>query len=494
MEQAFNPYLPLDVYIPDGEPHVFDGRVYIYGSCDDPTGKVYCPGHYNVWSAPVDNLADWRDEGTSYLRWQDPSNEKDRMQLWAPDVTKGPDGKYYLYYCFSFFPEIGVAVSDRPAGPFRFLGHVKYPDSLGGRPLHEFMPFDPAVLTDEDGKVYLYFGFAPACEKEMTAPKFSEEEIENAPEAQRDIMRVLSTIKFGENAMVVELEQDMMTMRETPHTLIPGGHHSMGTDFEGHAFFEASSIRKINGRYYFVYSSSKSHELCYAISNNPTMGFQFGGTIISNGDVGMHDRKKPVYTLGNNHGGIVQIKDKYYIFYHRQTAGSEYSRQGCAEEIKILPNGSIPQVEITSCGLNGGPLLAQGSYPAAIACHMTCPTTMDHIDYTDPVCQRQTRIVEQHHQQFITDIQNGTRIGYKYFDYQVMNIHEVLIEIAGKFKGKAQLFVQEAGEPIAAAPIVVNSDVWKLVAIPGERLQGKGALFFSFEGEGRLKMRSFAFQ
>ncbi len=75
-----------------------------------------------TWSAPEDNLKDWRYEGVIYRRTQDPSNSDDKMHLWAPDVTKGPDGRYYMYYCFSFYPEIGVAVSDSPAGPFEFMG------------------------------------------------------------------------------------------------------------------------------------------------------------------------------------------------------------------------------------------------------------------------------------------------------------------------------------------------------------------------------------
>ena len=117
MEQVFNPYLPLWEYIPDGEPHVFGDRVYIYGSHDRANGKVYCEQHYQVWSAPVDDLRDWRNEGVSYLRTQDPSNADDTLQLWAPDVTQGPDGRYYLYYCFSFYPEIGVPSIPRSASP-----------------------------------------------------------------------------------------------------------------------------------------------------------------------------------------------------------------------------------------------------------------------------------------------------------------------------------------------------------------------------------------
>ena len=102
MEQIYNPYLPLTEHIPDGEPHVFGDRLYIYGSHDRAGGTSYCEDHYTVWSAPVEDLRDWRCEGTAYLRSQDPSNEDDKLKLWAPDVAQGPDGRYYLYYCFSF--------------------------------------------------------------------------------------------------------------------------------------------------------------------------------------------------------------------------------------------------------------------------------------------------------------------------------------------------------------------------------------------------------
>ena len=493
-EQIYNPYLPLNEYVPDGEPHVFDGRVYIYGSHDAPDAEVYCPGHYVTWSAPVDNLKEWRYEGEIYRRDQDPSNAKDTMQLWAPDVTKGPDGRYYLYYCFSFYPEIGVAVSDSPAGPFAFYGHVKYPDSInGGKTLQEFMPFDPAVLTDEDGRVYLYYGFAPACEKEMKAPKFSEAEIAAFPEKQKEILRVLSKTEFGENGMAVELEQDMITMKAIPQPCIPGGHHTQGTGFEEHGFFEASSIRKIRGKYYFVYSSHKSHELCYAVSDHPMDGYRYGGTVISNGDVGLEGRTEPVYTLGNNHGGIAQVGADFYIFYHRQTAGSEYSRQGCAEKIRIAEDGSIGQVEMTSCGLNGGPLCASGTYPAAIACHMTSSTTMSRIDYNDPVMKQQTRIVEEQNQQYITAVTDQTVIGYKYFDYR--EAAEIGLELRGEFKGEVMLSADEAGKKtVGTQKAEISSQEWKVISICTERQSGILPLYLHFSGKGTLDLKTVIFR
>ena len=95
-KQAFNPYLPSWEYIPDGEPSVFDGRVYVYGSHDQFNGHVFCLGDYMGWSAPVDDLSDWRCEGVIYEKTQDPLNADGHMCLYAPDVTQGPDGRYDL--------------------------------------------------------------------------------------------------------------------------------------------------------------------------------------------------------------------------------------------------------------------------------------------------------------------------------------------------------------------------------------------------------------
>ncbi|MDE7331982.1 MAG: family 43 glycosylhydrolase [Lachnospiraceae bacterium] len=494
MEQVFNPYLPLYEYVADGEPHVFDGRVYVYGSHDAAGAAVYCEGHYVTWSAPVENLRDWRFEGVIYRRDQDPSNRDDKMQLWAPDVTRGPDGRYYLYYCFSFYPEIGVAVSDSPAGPFEFYGHVRYPEQVMQKEglKGDMMPFDPAVLTDNDGRVYLYYGFAPACEKEMLLPEFSEADLEKMPVEERKKIECMMNTKFGENGMAVELEPDMLTMKEIPHVCIPGGHHTQGTGFEGHGFFEASSIRRINDRYYLVYSSHKSHELCYAVSKKPTEGYVYGGTIVSNGDIGYCGRTKPANILGNNHGGIVQAGEEYYIFYHRQTHGTEFSRQGCAEKIQILPDGSIPQTEITSCGLNGGALPASGSYPAAIACHMTCPETLDYIDYQNPSMSAQTRMVQKQNVQFLTDIHDHTVLGYKYFICR--NVSGIALELRGNFKGTVRAATDEEGKKaIAEREIAIAAEEWNVVTFPVSVADGTYAVYLLFNGEGSLDMRTLSF-
>ena len=92
-KQVYNPFLPLNEYIPDGEPHIFDGRVYLYGSHDEEGGYTFCMNDYTAWSAPVDDLSDWRCEGIIYSAKQDPDYEN-RHFMYAPDVVRGNDGRY----------------------------------------------------------------------------------------------------------------------------------------------------------------------------------------------------------------------------------------------------------------------------------------------------------------------------------------------------------------------------------------------------------------
>ena len=95
--QCYNPYLPSWEYIPDAEPKVFGQRLYIYGSHDLFGAKEYCEGDYVCWSTPVDDLSDWRYEGVIFKKQDTPWNKKN-LSYYAPDVVRGTDGRYYLYY------------------------------------------------------------------------------------------------------------------------------------------------------------------------------------------------------------------------------------------------------------------------------------------------------------------------------------------------------------------------------------------------------------
>jgi hypothetical protein len=159
-KQAFNPYLPSWEYIPDGEPHVYGDRVYVYGSHDRFNGYVFCMNDYVCYSAPVDNLADWRYEGVIYKKTDDPLNPEGAACLYAPDVTQGPDGRYYLYYALDKFSRISVAVCDEPAGKYEFVGYVHDAEGrIYGEREGDEHQFDPGVLTEGD-VTYLYTGFA----------------------------------------------------------------------------------------------------------------------------------------------------------------------------------------------------------------------------------------------------------------------------------------------------------------------------------------------
>lgn len=94
------------------------------------------------------------------------------------------------------------------------------------------------------------------------------------------------------------------------------------------------------------------HELCYAYSKSPLEGFQYGGVLNSNVDLGIDTYKpadRPAAFGANNHGSIVEMNGDWYIFYHRHTNGTWFSRQGCAEKLPIREDGLFGQAELTSC-------------------------------------------------------------------------------------------------------------------------------------------------
>lgn len=462
-KQAYNPYLPSWEYIPDGEPYVFGDRVYVYGSHDYFNGYVFCMGDYVCWSAPVDDLGNWRYEGVIYPKTSDPFNPDGHMCLYAPDVTQGPDGRYYLYYVLDKVNVVSVAVCDSPAGRYEFLGYVHYADGtrLGDREGDE-PQFDPGVLTEGD-KTYLYTGFC----------------------GRKDTSR--------HGAMVTVLGSDMLTVIKEPEFVVPGSCYSEGTGFEGHAFFEASSIRRIGDKYCFVYSSEVMHELCYALSDKPTEGFEYGGVIISNCDLGIDTYKPadmPMAYGGNNHGSIIKIEDQWYIFYHRHTNGTNFSRQECAERIEVDEiSGSIKQAEMTSCGLNGGPLEARGEHPAYIVCNLR------RENYTTKYVggDKFAKVVQDgsdgdENVGYLANIQDGTTAGFKYFDCK--SISKISIYTRAYAHGTFEFKTAWDGEVLASIRID-SSNIWEKrsadIALP----DGVNAIYITYRGSGNVHLKSF---
>jgi hypothetical protein len=373
-----NPFLPLWEHIPDGEPYVFEDpdqpgkyRVYLYGSHDNLVTQ-YCGRDQVVWSAPVDNLTQWRYDGIIFSVNKNAKGElftPDSLAdvLFAPDVTlvtaPSPSGKagdgasktYYLYPNDQCGGRNGlIAKSNRPDGPFEVCNwSQENPNETDG-----VLRFDPAVFVDDDGRVYGYWGFERSYAAELDPA-------------------TMATVKPG-----TEIVEDMVS-----------GRYQDGI----FSFFEASSIRKVKDKYVFIYSRftkngeyglpTSNYTLAYAYSDNPLGPWTYGGTIIDGRARDINEQGDTIATAtvdGNTHGSICQINGQWYVFYHRQTGTDEYARQAMVAPIEVkVEEGKGGKVEIsegeyTSEGFSLEGLNPQECHSAGIACWYTGPKTAIH--------------------------------------------------------------------------------------------------------------------
>lgn len=495
-KQAFNPFLPLNEYVPDGEPHVFGDRIYLFGSHDKEGGESFCMLDYVGWSAPTDDLAAWECAGVIYSAKQDPLYDAKKMPyMYAPDVVQGNDGRYYLYYCMSGHAGIGgycnpvsIAVCDTPNGKYEYYGVVQNSD---GTPMMKYVCFDPAVIND-NGTIRLYYGtWHPLDERRS----FFSNHIINRVESNmygRTINEVKKAMKENDGlmgAIHVTLSDDMRTISSEPCRIIPN--RVKGTDFEAHPFFEGSSIRKIGDLYYFVYSSTFNHELCYATSRFPDRNFEFRGVIISNGDIGYKGRKaeERLNHTGTNHGGIECVHGQWYVFYHRLTHHSDYSRRACAEKITIAGDGFIEMVEMTSCGLNKEALKGSGTYPSIICCNLT-NGKMNH--GTNRKKEDLTPCVTNDgDERYIKNISDHTVIGYKYFS--LPDKLDLTVKVRGKGTGVIEVKTDMEGEPIGEISITPKQE-WTEVGCVLHMKAGVYPLYFQYKGNEMAEFLEFTLQ
>lgn len=458
-KQVYNPYLPLWEYIPDGEPRVFNNRLYIYGSHDRFAGKWYCENDYVTWSAPLDDLSDWRYEGVIFRKSQD---AKRSGNLYAPDVIQGLDGKYYLYYSKDDSSVIGVAVSNSPAGPFEYMGEVSYADGrVVGDDENEFFMFDPSVLID-DGKIWLYSG-----------------------SAKRKITSGIKRNMVG--CTVMELQPDMKTVKSAPRVILP---NTNGLLTEG--YFEGPSARKIGNLYYVIYPVKNASGLHYATSIYPDRDFVHRGAIHSTSDIGIngHSITNPAYPTGNSHGGLVEINGKWFIFDHRNTNGTGYSRQGVAEPVEISKDGTIIQVESTSCGLNGGSLRDEGIYPASIACNLWGSKTFGmRVPMNCPMVTQSGVDDDKDAEFYITRISNKSVVGYKYFYFRGGS-YRLKLTIRGG-AGSIQILTDKDGKKYLGEARIMASECWCEVPIEVGIPEGVHEIYISYLGKKSVDLKEF---
>lgn len=421
-----NPILPLWEHIPDGEPRVFGERVYLYGSHDRPMAGDFCDIRLKVWSAPLNDLEHWVCHGDVFHAQADEDHPADvtwcdmmeasRHMMYAPDVVE-KDGKYYLF-TYIFFDKGCVSVADRPEGPFKVLGKYDCPpvDEGDGGVFN-----DPGVLVDDDGRVYVYYGFEASHMNELDPAALNR--------------------------------------------VLPGSlkHHVIddGEDVPAEArFFEASSPRKVGDTYYLIYSPRIGSRLAYATSDSPTGPFTYRGYIVDNGSD---------YPGGNDHGSIMRVGDQWYIFYHRMTNGTCFSRQACVERIEIRPDGTIPPVEMTSLGFSDS-LNPYEPTPAHRACVLRSGGRVKHLNALHTV---------------LDELRDGTVAGYKYFDFgaDFTATHmELLLELRGLGEsGRITVHLDDAANAPIGEGCFTGDDQLLRVKLPC--VTGRHALYFTFHDD-----------
>jgi len=447
---AGNPYLPLWEHLPDGEPRVFEDpdnpgkyRIYIIGS-HDVRANSYCGPDIRAWSAPVEDLSSWRDEGPIFT--YNIENQWDVM--YAPDLVElnRKDGKreYYLYpHSRGRNREAMVAKGDRPDGPFTPINVT----ADGTRTVQgSRMGFDPAVyiqyIADESDpdfgigfRAYGYWGFQAS-----SAGQLDQNTMYSLRPGTQAIDRFIPAVRSGGRRSGTQPSGES-NPTNYPY-LLPG------QDPASFSFFEAASIRKVGNKYVWIYSGSSGPEygiggatatLRYAFGDTPLGPWKSGGVLVDARAVVPNQdgtRLITVYSGHNTHGSLQLINDQYYVFYHRAPRGFGNARQAMVAPVKVVNDdkpvseggkititGYDPYAadqtwiakssqgnvytgaEVTSEGFHIFGLNPYQYYSAGYACYLSNQQSVqDSWDMWD-------------NNMPLANVQNGDIIGYKYFGF-----------------------------------------------------------------------------
>jgi len=314
-------YLVPDDYMADPSVHVFNGRLYIYPSHDwesgiqeNDSGDHFNMKDYHVFSMDDVENGEITDHGmvleVKDIPWAG-------RQLWDCDVAH-KNGRYYMYFPLKDKNDIfriGVAIADKPEGPF-----VPQSDPMRGS-----YSIDPCIF-EENGNYYMYFGGIWGGQLQR----------------YRNNKALENTFYPADNEAAVppriaRLSDDMLQFAEDPRPVVildKDGKPLVHADNE-RRFFEASWMHKYNGRYYFSYSTGDTHFLCYATGDNPYGPFTYQGIILT-----------PVVGWTTHHA-IAQFREKWYLFYHDcvPSGGKTWLRSLKVTELIHLADGSIKMIE-----------------------------------------------------------------------------------------------------------------------------------------------------
>ena len=442
---AQNPYLPLWEHLPDGEPRVFEDpdnpgklRAYIIGSHDTSYDK-YCGLDIRMWSAPVEDLSQWRDEGPLFSHYV--NGQWDIM--YAPDLVETVDkttGKktYWLYpHSRGWRRTAMVCKGDRPNGPFTPVNlNADGTACVEGSKID----FDPSVFVepvtnkkDKDFKkgyrAYVFYGFQHSTAFELDPDNMWAVR----PGTEIHDYFIPASHRYGE-------------VRDPEGTQYPSLYKGQKPgDFN---FFEASSIRQVGNKYVMVFSGhsgpdyglgSSNSTLRYAYGDSPLGPWRSGGVLVDSRGVEINADGSALTTTNaahNTHGSLQQINGQWYVFYHRPPRGFGNARQAMVAPVKIVwdkksvaqggqvritgydpyaPNNEwtakasngneYTGAEVTSEGFQIFGLNPYSYYSAGIACYMS----------------DQNWIQDNHdmwkNEMELQGIKNGGIIGFKYFGF-----------------------------------------------------------------------------
>ena len=446
---AQNPYLPLWEHLPDGEPRVFEDpdqpgqyRAYIIGS-HDVTYTAYCGPDIRMWSAPVEDLSQWRDEGPIFTWFV--NGQWDTM--YAPDLVETIDkatGKktYWLYpHSRGWGRTPMVCKGDRPDGPFTPVNLTED----GTRCVDgSLIDFDPSVfienITDKKDKdydkgyrAYVFYGFqhSTACELDQ-----------NTMYSKREGTELIDPFIPASSA-----DGRLLDKAGSEYKALYQGQNPL--DFN---FFEASSIRQVGNKYVMVFSGYSGREyglgntnsaLRYAYGDSPLGPWRAGGVLVdSRGVVLNEDGSKLITTNAghNTHGSLQEINGQWYVFYHRPPRGFGNARQAMVAPVKIewdkkpVAKGGKVRItgydpfaknnewvaaasdgntytgaEVTSEGFQIFGLPPYEYYSAGIACYMAGPNANEYMQDNHDVWNNSMDLA---------GLQNGSIIGFKYFNFE----------------------------------------------------------------------------
>lgn len=285
---------------------VYDGRVYVYMTSDDyeydADGNVKDNSFDYIKTLRIissDDMVNWTDHGEIKVAGKDGA-AKWANHSWAPAIAyKQIDGKdkFFLYFA-NDASGIGVLEADTPLGPWK--DPIGRPLLTGNTPGCKGVVwcFDPAVLVDDDGSAYIYFGGG-------------------VPEGKQDNPKTARVAKLGKDMISIEGE---------------------AKEIDAPCMFEDSGIFKYGGKYYYSYCSNfiQPHKdgypgygtICYMVSNNPMGPFKYAGEVFKNPQVWFG-------VGGNNHHATFVYEGKSYFIYHAQTLSK------AQEEAKELTSGTL---------------------------------------------------------------------------------------------------------------------------------------------------------